>query len=481
MASGITLKPSQKFWGSGVDHAIQTSVATISIPAQSSSAPTITNTDIHTEMNAITLASNNAISGFTITSAKNDAIHSDEIDLQSLDVSFCTIENSTTFAINATALGNATISLTNNQILNNYAGAILHLNGTSTVACLDNTFQGTSSTFNFPLEISADNNVLTANIENNIFDDNNPGSIFVDLINVLEANINVLNNKMTNNKAGTRASLGSNIVIEPTGTTDLCSIVLSGNTFSGNEERSLFVDSSGAFTTFELTASSNTMSDNGSAAIDFNSSATSLTLNATNNTITNLVADGGIVFEGATSISTANITINNNIFTNLGDDLHLSGQNAINIGQSCSALNLTMQNNTISTCNGSGITCYASEFTNMTANITGNAISNCLNDGPNSASGISLETYVNLTATVANNTFTDNASPDVAFNYYSNGTPTVCLTLTGNISDTDLSDNSYDLTNPAGGAFNVIPLDAVEQNTGTINLTGDVIYVGSCP
>ena len=89
MDSGISLKANQKFWGSGISHSIQTSEGTISIPAQSSSSPTITNTNIDTDGNAITLATNNAISGFTITSAMNDAIYG--ADPQSLEVSSCTI------------------------------------------------------------------------------------------------------------------------------------------------------------------------------------------------------------------------------------------------------------------------------------------------------------------------------------------------------------------------------------------------------
>ena len=89
MDSGISLQANQKFWGSGISHSIQTSEGTISIPAQSSSSPTITNTNIDTDGNAITLATNNAISGFTITSAINDAIYG--TDPQSLEVSSCTI------------------------------------------------------------------------------------------------------------------------------------------------------------------------------------------------------------------------------------------------------------------------------------------------------------------------------------------------------------------------------------------------------
>jgi hypothetical protein len=120
MDSGISLKANQKFWGAGISHSIQTSQGKISIPAQSRSSPTITNTNINTEGNAITLATNNAISGFIINSAINDAIYG--ADSQNLEVSFCTIQNTTTYAIEASCSSNASISLTNNQFLNNVNG-----------------------------------------------------------------------------------------------------------------------------------------------------------------------------------------------------------------------------------------------------------------------------------------------------------------------------------------------------------------------
>ncbi len=134
MNSGIFLKANQKFWGSGVNHVLQTSQGTISIPAQSNSWPTITNTNIDTEQNAITLASNNAISGFIITSTLNDAIHGNNgEDSQSLDVSSCIFTNIIQYPIFASSFSDASIVLTNNQFLDNENGVFLSLNGTSNV------------------------------------------------------------------------------------------------------------------------------------------------------------------------------------------------------------------------------------------------------------------------------------------------------------------------------------------------------------
>ena len=284
MDSGIALQANQKFWGSGISYSLPTTQGTISIPAQSSSPPTITNTNINTEGNAITLAANNAISGFIITSAMNDAIYG--ADPQSLKVSFCTITNTTTFAIEAYFSGDASISLTNNQFLNNVNGVYLDLNGTSTVACSNNTFTGQTSVSSIPLEISINSNNLAARIKNNVFNNNTTGSIRFDLNDAVNADIVLLNNTMTNNGSGSEASLGSSVVILSNGTTDYCSIALQGNTFSGNGYSALYLNTAGAFTTLEATIFENTMSDNGDSALVFATPVDHFTLLATDNTIT---------------------------------------------------------------------------------------------------------------------------------------------------------------------------------------------------
>ena len=209
MDSGIVLKANQKLWGSGMSHLIQTSKGTISIPAQSAFAPTITNTNIETEGNAITLATNNVISGLTITSAINDAIYG--INLHSLEVSSCSIQNTATYAIEAYFSGSASISLTNNQFLNNVNGVSLALNGTSTLFCSDNSFQDHTSVSSVPLEILAYNNILTSDIQNNLFNNNTKGSILFYLRDAITANINLLSNTIMNNGTGPAIVTGKQI------------------------------------------------------------------------------------------------------------------------------------------------------------------------------------------------------------------------------------------------------------------------------
>ncbi|MES2121952.1 MAG: right-handed parallel beta-helix repeat-containing protein [Chlamydiota bacterium] len=466
MDSGISLKASQKFWGSGVSHSIQTTAGTISIPAQSSTSPTITNTNIDTEGNAINLASNNAISGFTIASAMNDAIYGS--DAQNLQISSCVFQNTTTYPIEAYFSGDASISITSNQFLNNVNGIFLSLNGTSAVDCLDNTFTGQTSVSSTPLEILATNNTFAARIENNIFDNNTTGSIRLGLNNVVNAAIIALNNAMTNNGTGSQASLGSSFVVLPTGTTDRCSIALTGNTFSGNTSNALYLHTSGAFTTLNAAVSQNTMSNNGGSALVFATPVDIFTLVATNNTIVG-VNDNGIAAISAGATSIGNITIKNNTITDIGN-----ASNGIAINQDFSNLSLTVLNNEINRCEGTGIISYAPTGINsLTLNISGNVISNCQNLSSNAASGLDIEQYTNFSGSITNNTLSGNTGVSV---HIGSGltSPTACLTLTGNNS------TDYLLINPVDGLFNLSPCNVDTVNVGTINTSGLITPVQSC-
>jgi hypothetical protein len=467
MDSGIELKANQKLWGSGVSHSILTSQGEIAIPKLSSTSPTITNTNIDTEGNAITLATNNAISGFTITSALNDAIYG--ADPQSLDVSLCTFKNTGTFAIESAFSGNASVVLKNNQFLDNVNGVYLTFNGTSNFICSNNIFSGQTSVSSAPIEISADSNVLTANIENNVIKDNEAGSIRFGLSNVVDADIKVLNNTITNNGTGSQSSLASSVSILTNGTTGNCSILIKDNNFSGNDSNSLYLHTSGAFTNLAVTASANTMLNNGGSALVLATPSENLTVLATDNSITHC-NDNGIAVIGSGSTAAGNITISNNTITDIGN-----ASNGIVVNQDFTALNLSISNNEINRCEGTGIISYApTGIESLTLNVSGNTISNCQNLSSNAAAGLDIEQYTNLEGSVINNTFADNTGVNL-FIGSTLPTPTTCLNLSGNNS------TDYLLSNPVDGTFNLSPCDVNSANVGTINSSGTITPVQSCP
>lgn len=467
MDSGIFLKANQKFWGSGINHAIQTTHGVVSIPAQSSSSPIITNTNIDTEGNAITLAANNAISGFTISSALNDAIYG--TDPQNLDVSFCSFENTNTYTIEAYFPSNASVSLTNNQFLNNVNGVFLEFNGTSTLDCSSNRFEGQTSVSSTPLEILASTNILTAQIKNNSFLNNTTGSIRINLDNAANADFQVLNNVMSNNGTGSQSSLGSNVVVLSSGTTDNCTIALSNNSFTDNASNSLYMHTSGAFNNLEVSATSNTMLRNGGSALVLATPAETVKLNVTDNVIS-ACNDNGIAVIGSGKTTSGNITIKNNVITDIGN-----ASNGIAINQDFSSLHLDILHNVINRCEGTGILSYApTGIDSLTLNVSNNVINNCQNLSSNAASGIDIEQYTNLEASITNNTLKDNTGTSVVIGS-SLPSPSVCLTLSENNSS-----SGYLLTNPGDGVFTLSPCNVDAENEGSISTSGIITPVQSC-
>lgn len=465
MDSGIILKANQKLWGSGVNHTIQTSLGGILIPAQTKTSPIITNTNVDTEGNAITLATNNSIRGFTITSVLNDAIYG--TDAQNLEVSYCTFQNTTTYPIETTFSGNAAISITNNSFSNNANGVFLTLNGTSNVICSNNTFENQTSVSNVPIEITSNNNIFDIQIKNNIFNNNETGSVRFALNNTISADVLLVNNIITNNTTGSQSSLGSNVVVLSTGTINNCAISLNGNTFSENASNALYMHTSGQITTLGVTASNNTMSNNGGSALVLATPVNNLTFTATSNTLTNL-SDNGIAVIASGTSTTGNITINNNIITAIGNS-----SNGIAVNQDFTDLNLNIANNQINDCEGTGILSYApSGIGTFVTDISGNTISNCQNLSSNAASGLDIEQYTSLSASVTSNTLSSNSGTTVVIGSTLTA-PTANLTLTGN-SSTD-----YLLQNPGDGIFYLAPCNVDSVNVGTINTSGTIDLVQS--
>jgi hypothetical protein len=193
------------------------------------------------------------------------------------------------------------------------------------------------------------------------------------------------------------------------------------------------------------------------------------TLVATDNTIVG-GNDNGIAIISTGLTSTGTITINNNIITDIGN-----ASNGIAINQDFSTLSLTIQNNEIYRCEGTGILSYAPNgIDNLTLNVSGNTINNCQNMSSNAAPGLDIEQFTSLMGSVTNNTLSDNTGVAV-FIGSTLSSPTACLNLTGNNSSTD-----YLLTNPAGGLFNLSPCNVNAVNVGIINTSGVINFVQSC-
>ncbi len=467
MDTGITLQENQKFWGSGTQHVLPISQGNITIPAQSSTMPTMTNTDIDTLGNGITLSSVNEVSGFTIINALNDAIIGTNVN--TLSVSNCTFQGTTTYTIEASCPSKATVNITNNVMQDNINGAFFDFNGSSTLVLSGNTVTGTTSVSSVPFEIASHTNALAATITNNTISDNNTGALRFGL-NDVDTQVTISNNIITNNATGSQSSLGAPIVfLSGDSTTNNCQLQLSDNSLSNNVGSALYFHTAGTFDDLQVTATNNTMTYNG-GGFAFATPCNNFTLTATDNVISN-ASDNGIAVI-ASSMPIADITITNNQITNI---TNTSNGIALNHGGGTD-LTVNISNNTISDTQGTGIIMYpATPIENITLTIANNTISNNQNLSANSTGGIDLEQFTNLLATISNNTLSSNGDPGVYIGSVAT-TPAAQVEMSGNTNDT-----SYLLVNPVDGTFALAPCNVETSNTGTINTSGTVTLVTQCP
>lgn len=468
MDQGIILQQNQNFWGSGISHALQASQGNFTIPAQSTTAPTMTNMDIDSLGDGITLSSVNQVSGFNIVDVLNNGILGSNVE--NLLVDRCTFQGAGVYCINSASEGQATVSVTNNTMTNNTNGSFFDFSGSSNLLISGNTITGTTSISSVPIEVAAGINPLSARITNNNISNNETGAFRLALSDTSLATLTINDNTVTNNNSGSQASLGSALVILPnsSGEPGNCYLGLANNSFSSNHGNALYCHTSGGFNDFYVTATNNSLIENGGGLV-FANTATTFTLHATDNTILN-GQDNGIAVIG-TTIPTANVTISNNEISGARN-----ASNAIALTHTGTDLNLTVNNNNLNDNEGTGILMYSSSgIENATINIENNIINNNLNLSSNASGGVDLEQYTNLFATITNNTLSDNASSGL---YVGStlSTPFVDLTLSGNDST-----NDYMLANPVDGTFNLAPCNVETVNEGTISKNGTITMVQYCP
>lgn len=513
MNAGLVMKNTQSLLGSGVAQSVSTSRGNIVVPALSVGGPSISS-----PADGITLASDNIISGVTITEAvgrgisgsnphnvciKNcvvDSSQDDQISLQydasssagallfnnvsftqgsngiavqsstlgaqTLQITNCTFQQTAVDAVNVSFSGSANVVFVGNTLAANYSGARFVCAGaTSALSVSGNTFSETSSVSEFPLHIEAGSNPVSATIENNSFTNNVTGCIRLLLTDTDTAAVSILSNTFTDNGSGSLASLGSVMVVNPNNSSSgSCSLTLEGNTISHNNKSAVYC-SNGSFDVFSVNASNNQINDNG-AGLVFDIAATAFSLTAANNVIRNN-DDNGIVTAGGRTMVTTSIKLDSNVITNNAAGVALSSD--------CSTLRFSTTNNTISGNSGSGIILYSSGFiANATVLVENNTISNNQNSDSNQAGGLDVEQFTQLCMQVNNNVLND----DVSAAMYVGSTDAVsaaCVQMSVNQTNVE-----YILDNSGGGGLNLAPTNASSVNTGSFVLFGVITPVSAC-
>lgn len=453
MDQGIVLQPSQKFWGSGVSHSLETKQGWITVPQMSAIGPQITNTNL-LGVGAI-LSSHNEISGIAFTETSGNAIQG--IDPLDIEISFCRFEG---------------------------------------------CGQGDLGLYPVLLQSSAP---LTANIVYNTFTENTDAGILVKLLPGASSTQIAMNNNQAYNNDANSGIVGV-LNIEAHGTIGSCTLVMNDNVFTNNACGGCNIidfDSphEGSFASFEGIFTGNTCTGS-LQGITFGTNADLCTMTIQGNDLSNN-SHGSIDIRngsaGTQIINQGAFTIDSNQINgggNLGD--------AITINPSSNSLLIALTNNSIQNNIGTGFVAFINPpHPNTTLVIENNAIANNQNMANfNAAGGISFDGFGSLIGSIQGNTFSGNAqgnaiglnggsfiaSPGTStitceenqftaddtfdFEFFGGSPATGCLIISGNTSTTIAPSITYTFQQQGTGACFLVPCDYETKNTGEFNLSG---------
>jgi hypothetical protein len=515
MNAGITLQQNQKFWGSGLDYTLQTAQGTIIIPAQTTTAPKMTNV----AGDGITLAAANQVKGFILTDVAGNGIIGTAAE--TIEIAECTIDNSSSdqihleyhgtsgiatldkltltngqlnaLFIDATApsmactISNgimqdnannalessfaqqATMNFTNNLVERNAGTSLFSFNGPAALVVSGNIFNTNSSIDLAPMTITAGSSPLAATIANNNITNNICSGIHCILNNTDAAQLSIKNNRITNNGTGAIGPFGASLFIDPNGTTQgNCTVLLTGNTILDNDGSSLYCFN-GAFNDFKVNAFGNTLTNNGGGGFVFANACNAFSLTAQNNSITN-GADHGITTAGGITMGTATLTITDNQITG-----NTNFANGIALSHEGTDLTFNISTNDLSNNATSGVLLFSSGIIeNVTFNMANNDVIDNQNAGSNQAGGIDLEQFTNLLGSITDTVLFGNTSPGI-FIGSTDPSSAVCLALSGNTND-----NGYTFSN--NNIFNLAPCNVDTVNFGLITAPlNPLTLVQSCP
>ncbi len=450
MDQGITLQASQRFWGSGVAHHLQTEQGSITVPKLSATAPQVTNINLLGA--GATLSTHNEISGITFIETSGHAISgTNPIEF---NLSACTF-----------------------------------------IAC------GQGDLGLYPVFLQA-STPLSTTIVDNIFTENTDGGVIIDLLTgASSTKVTITNNQAYHNFANSGAVGLFNIeALNPVGT---CELTVSNNILQNNECGLCNITDfnsphDGSYESFEGTFIENTCTGSTqSQAIFFGTNATNCTLNIHDNDLSN--NSHGSVYvqagsDGTQKINNAIIVIDSNQLNNGGN-----AGDSININPYSDNLSITITNNSINNNLGSGYSSFLQQPSMTPGPITtlyiaNNVISNNQNMQSNASGGISMDGFQSISAIIENNTLSNNAqgnsigkngssflAPDTStvtftnnqlsegdtfeFDFYGDAPETGCLTITGNTS-TLAMDPTYIFTKASTGDCLIVPCDYATENTG---------------
>ena len=508
MASGITLQDEQMLLGASMSHLIPTTVGDVTIPSMASEMPSITNTPD----DVVTLANDNTVSGFVITTNTLNQNGIVGTSISNLDVDrniFATTATDTNGIFLSNPTGTVNVS---DCTFDGFSDVTSAANGNGIYALLDNgdtldTLSVSGSSF------TNINNPAIGYGGNGIFVDFESGSGTLTNLNISESTFS----NFSDATAGVFAHLNAS------GST-LTNLNVAGSTFSNFADSSnlsfgvvarLFAPGA-SITNFNVTRSSfSDMNDGCFGALASVAADGILTNYSVSDSIFSRFSGssnnhGGAVAEADSGGTIVNASVTGCIFSDISGPTSF-GSVFVLFGAGAS-----IENGSISGCTYNNMSDFSSgalvfgiggtlnncsvsdcAFNNMSSGSTGVATAifvpstitdlsvldnNFSNIGDTSV-GVYLSTSVGTIPTmdVNGNTFTDNLATNNGYGAVidvSNGT--ACLKFTNNTATPASTPDPYLFTQSGVGTFNRTTGSDSSTNTGTIDIVGTVGAPGSC-
>jgi hypothetical protein len=365
MNAGITLQNNQQLLGSSINHKITTPRGTLTIPAQTSVLPLITNSG----GTVVTLASSNTVSGFKIGTSTTG--------ISGTNVYGTTIVNN--YFATATTGNNIDLS---------------DVNGPITI--VDNTFTKINSINAVGILTINTDSSPTMFIGNNTFIISAGAGIEIDTMQLSSVNLNIFNNTFT----GTLPTPGSAAIIIETQDSSTITGTITGNTLTNFDEGIQILAATSSTPTTLTIQGNNFTIGTGATAVELATAGINpiVNLTITGNTISG-GTDGGIDLSPNQGTITA--LISNNVISS-DQGVPFGGGITINVAGSDVTLLATILNNTLLN-NSSGVNNMVISSTAMT----------CFDiEGNYSNTGYSLSTALGGVINIVQGFQTSNSPPN---------------------------------------------------------------------
>lgn len=468
MNAGIALQDGQMLIGSSVPFTLETTYGPIVIPAESATAPLITNMG----GTAVTLANQNAVLGVHL--ATNDTGISG-MTIADLRVLSCTIESTNNPIFLNEFTGDATIQ---SNTLSDYTVnglSVSFTSGSNSLTVASNTIEALAAAPNtFGIQLSLGGAASTLSVTENTLLNNTNTGMNAALDGAIACSMTVSGNTLQADPGVTNKG----IALATTGASNsVWNAVVSNNTVAGGFTQADIYLNAKSTSSLTATVSGNTALGDSSTStigiqIDTDDTAAVSSAVVSNNICQNHTASE-MAFSSRGAGTTAAMTISNNqltgqLMSGSGDGIQLSTNNG-------GVFTVTVSGNTISNVHNTGVNLFSNNTSSLNATLSSNSITAPAAIANTTAISVGTNDSASITYMLSDNTLLNHTGLSIASHF--DGTGTGSAAISGNTVVGIAGTSGKGVSLDTGGASSVSWQTSIQNNTFSGGFTQADIYL----